>query len=142
MDDLTNINDSNDIMKPLFTLNINQKNKIENYWKNIFTEFKNTKIEIFFSHNVRFPDGSYLSNKVMYLRLLNENEIKEWMRTIIFDNKKEETIEENNILLLIYKKRNLNFRLISQEGKIFSIKYIPINENIGIRNYDVYIVKI
>ena len=101
MEDMTNVNGTNDIMKPLFILNINQYDAIKNFWKSIFTEFKNNEIEIVYSHNVHSIDENYLYNRVMYLRLLNEYEIEEWTKAIISEKKTEKINVKNNILLFI-----------------------------------------
>ena len=131
-----------DIMQPNFKLNNAQKNNIEKLWKNLFTEFKNINIKIIYSHNTHFIDEKYLNNKIMYLRKLNNNEIEEWIDAIFEEKYKKDIKKENeNNILLIYRERNLSFRLISEEGNICKIKYIPITENIGFKNYDVYIVK-
>jgi len=137
MKDLTDT--SNDITQPNFILNGKQKKKIEKLWKNLFTEFKNIKIEISYSHNTHYLDEKYLSNKIMYLRQLNEYEIKDWIDAIIADDKKKITKKIN--LLLIYREINLAFRVISMEGDIYQLKYLPIKEKVGLKNYDIYIIK-
>ena len=127
-----------DIMQPNFKLNNAQKNNIEKLWKNLFTEFKNINIIIIYSHNTHFIDEKYLNNKIMYLRKLNNNEIEEWIDAIFEEKYKKDIKKENeNNILLIYRERKLSFRLISEEGNICKIKYIPITENIGFKNYDV-----
>ncbi len=104
----------------------------------MFNEFNKNNIEICFSHCTRFIDEKYLSNKIMYLRQLNENEIEDWINAKI---ENEIKINKKNNILLIYRKRNLDFRIISKEGAIIKIKYVPITSKIGIKNYEVYIVK-
>ena len=74
----------------------------------------------------------------MYLRKLNENEIEDWINAKI---EKEIKINKKNNILLIYRERNLDFRIISEEGAILKLKYVPITSKVGIKNYDVYVVK-
>ena len=138
MEDLVNIKVSNNIMQPNFTLNYNQIYNIVKLWKTLFNEFNENNIEIFFSHSTRFIDEKYLSNKIMYLRKLNENEIEDWINAKI---EKEIKINKKNNILLIYRERNLDFRIISDEGAILKLKYVPITSKVGIKNYDVYVVK-
>jgi len=138
MEDLANIKVSNNIMQPNFTLNSSQIYSIVKLWKTLFNEFNKNNIEICFSHCTRFIDEKYLSNKIMYLRQLNENEIEDWINAKI---ENEIKINKKNNILLIYRKRNLDFRIISKEGAIIKIKYVPITSKIGIKNYEVYIVK-
>ena len=125
-------------MQPNFTLNYNQIYNIVKLWKTLFNEFNENNIEIFFSHSTRFIDEKYLSNKIMYLRKLNENEIEDWINAKI---EKEIKINKKNNILLIYRERNLDFRIISEEGAILKLKYVPITSKVGIKNYDVYVVK-
>ena len=54
---------------------------------------------------------------------------------------KDAEITKKNILLLVYKKTNLYFRVISNDGIAYQIEYIPIRAKVGIKNYDIYIVK-
>ena len=130
-----------DILKPNFLLNDNQKKAIENLWKNLHSQIENNNIEIFFSHTSYSLDENFLTNKTMYLRQLYKKEIDDWIKAIICEEEKKKDISKNNNLLLIYKKINLSFRIISSDGIDYQIKYIPINTKVGIKNYDVYIVK-
>ena len=130
-----------DILKPNFYLNGNQKKGIENLWKNLHSQIENNNIELFFSHISYSLDENFLTNKTMYLRQLYKKEIDDWIKAIICDKEKKQDISKNNNLLLIYKKINLSFRIISKDGIDYQIKYIPINTKVGIKNYDVYIVK-
>ena len=130
-----------DILKPNFYLNGNQKKGIENFWKNLHSQIENNNIELFFSHTSYSLDENFLTNKTMYLRQLYKKEIDDWIKAIICDKEKKQDISKNNNLLLIYKKINLSFRIISSDGIDYQIKYIPINTKVGIKNYDVYIVK-
>ena len=130
-----------DILKPNFLLNDNQKKAIENLWKNLHSQIENNNIEIFFSHTSYSLDENFLTNKTMYLRQLYKKEIDDWIKAKICDKEKKQDISKNNNLLLIYKKINLSFRIISKDGIDYQIKYIPINTKVGIKNYDVYIVK-
>ena len=139
---LTNKKLLKDITKPNFILNDKQKKGLKKLWKNLFEEFKNSDIEISFSHITRFIDEKYLSNKIFYLRELNKNEFGDWIDSIIENEKYEEIIEEKNVLLIFRKENNLSFRIISEDGEIYSIKYIPIKTKGDVKNYDVYFVKI
>ena len=139
MRDFTDKQASNHITQPNFILNDKQKKKIEKLWKNLFTEFQNNKIEISYSHNTHFLDEKYLCNKNMYLRQLDEYEIKDWIDAIIVDDKKK--ITKKNNLLLIYRDINLAFRVLSMEGDIYQLKYLPIKEKVVLKNYDIYIIK-
>jgi len=130
-----------DILKPNFYLNGNQKKGIENFWKNLHSQIENNNIEIFFSHTSYSLDENFLTNKTMYLRQLYKKEIDDWIKAIICEEEKKKDISKNNNLLLIYKKINLSFRIISSDGIDYQIKYIPINTKVEIKNYDVYIVK-
>ena len=142
MKDLTNKKLLKDITQPNFILNDKQKKRLKKLWKNLFEEFKNSDIEISFSHITRFIDEKYLSNKIFYLRELNKNEFGDWIDSIIENEKDEEIIEEKNVLLIFRKENNLSFRIISEDGEIYSIKYIPIKTKGDVKNYDVYFVKI
>ena len=142
MKDLTNKKLLKDITQPNFILNDKQKKRLRKLWKNLFEEFKNSDIEISFSHITRFIDEKYLSNKIFYLRELNKNEFGDWIDSIIENEKDEEIIEEKNVLLIFRKENNLSFRILSDKGEIFSIKYIPIKTKGDVKNYDVYFVKI
>ena len=107
----------------------------------LYSQIENNNIEIFFSHISYYLDENFLTNKTMYLRQLYKKEIDDWIKAIICDKEKKQDISKNNNLLLIYKKINLSFRIISKDGIDYQIKYIPINTKVGIKNYDVYIVK-
>ena len=141
MKDLTNKKLLKDITQPNFILNVKQKKRLKKLWKNLFEEFKNSDIEISFSHITRFIDEKYLSNKIFYLRELNKNEFGDWINSINEKINNEEIKKENNVLLIFRKENNLSFRIISEEGDIFSIKYIPITTKGGVKNYDVHFVK-
>ena len=140
MKDETNEIALKDILKPNFALNDNQKKGIVNLWKNLYPQFKNIKIDLSYSHTSYSLDQNFLSNKTMYLRQLYENEIDDWIKVIIDVNKDAEITKKNN-LLLVYKKTNLYFRVISNDGIAYQIEYIPIRAKVGIKNYDIYIVK-
>ena len=140
MKDETNEIVLKDILKPNFALNDNQKKGIVNLWKNLYPQFKNIKIDLSYSHTSYSLDQNFLSNKTMYLRQLYENEIDDWIKVIIDVNKDAEITKKNN-LLLVYKKTNLYFRVISNDGIAYQIEYIPIRAKVGIKNYDIYIVK-
>ena len=141
MEEHTNTGLLVDITKQNFILNDKQKYRIKELWKNLYPYLQKENIEIFFSHNTQFFRENYLSNKIMYLRQLNKNEIGDWNKALIKEERKSEIKGKNN-LLLIYKAINLSFRIISEDGNIFEIKYIPIRENEGIiKRYDIYIVK-
>ena len=140
MKDETNEIVLKDILKPNFALNDNQKKGIVNLWKNLYPKFKNIKIDLSYSHTSYSLDQNFLSNKTMYLRQLYENEIDDWIKVIIDVNKDAEITKKNN-LLLVYKKTNLYFRVISNDGIAYQIEYIPIRAKVGIKNYDIYIVK-
>ena len=140
MKDETNEIVLKDILKPNFALNDNQKKGIVNLWKNLYPQFKNIIIDLSYSHTSYSLDQNFLSNKTMYLRQLYENEIDDWIKVIIDVNKDAEITKKNN-LLLVYKKTNLYFRVISNDGIAYQIEYIPIRAKVGIKNYDIYIVK-
>ena len=42
---------------------------------------------------------------------------------------------------MIYKKRNLKYRIILDNGMIKSLKFIPIIEDDGMKFYDVYFIE-
>ena len=130
-----------DILKPNFLLNYNQKKGIENLWKNLHTQIQNKNIEIVYSHTSYSLDESFLNNKTMYLRQIFKNEISDWIEAMICEEEEKTNFSKNNNLLLIYKKINLSFRIISSDGIVYEIKNIPVNTQVGIKNYDVYIVK-
>ena len=140
MKDMTEYQIIQNINQPSFILNKKQKKQIEKIWKIFFPEFKNNTIEIYYSHYTHFIDENFLSNKIMYLRTLNENEINDWIDAIIDEDKKKEGMKKNNVLL-IYKEINFAFRIISEDGNIYKIKYLPIIMKGGLKNYDVYFVK-
>ena len=50
-------------------------------------------------------------------------------------------ITKKNNLLLIYRDINLAFRVLSMEGDIYQLKYLPIKEKVVLKNYDIYIIK-
>ena len=133
MKDETNEIVLKDILKPNFALNDNQKKGIVNLWKNLYPQFKNIKIDLSYSHTSYSLDQNFLSNKTMYLRQLYENEIDDWIKVIIDVNKDAEITKKNN-LLLVYKKTNLYFRVISNDGIAYQIEYIPIRAKVGIKN--------
>ena len=138
MKDMIDINKLNSITKVNFILNNKQKKSIEKFWKNRFG--KDTLIEICFSHNTHFIDEQYLSNEIIYFRAIDANELKEWIEIIAEEDEQEIMLEEN-YLLLIYRQINLEFILISENGEIFELKYIPVGRKCGLRNYDIYIAK-
>ena len=143
MEDQTNIDLLVDITQKNFTLNKNQKYAIEKFWKNLYTDFKNENIEIYYSHNTHFIDEKYLSNKIMYLRQINEKEIEDWNKALIKGkwNNRTFKLKGKNNLLLIYRETNLDFRIISEEGIIFKVQNVPVSQKLGIKNYDIYIAK-
>ena len=138
MKDMISINKLNSITKPNYIINIKQKKNIEKIWKNIFN--KDTIVEIFYSHNTHFIDEKYLSNEIMYLRVIDEDESEEWIQAITEEDKDKEISEKNN-LLLIYRQTNLQFRIISENGIMLKLKYIPIGIKCDLKNYDIYIAK-
>ena len=149
-------------------ININdiKKRNILQLWMEIFPEFSNKKLDLKFSHNINDIDESYLNDSIMYLRELKFYESEEWIKVINMDtekktekeeSKKKELIKElkqlkannlknkiknkNSIVLIIYKKINLFFGLISDNVVINSVKYLPISKN-GIKFYDVFNIDI
>lgn len=90
-----------------------------------------------------------LDSERIFLRKI-ENGVKGW-KSCFSKNKKndfekkdgEKEVEKEeellqNALLLIFKKDNLIFKFISQNGKIYGLNKIPIIKKVVNRYYDIY----
>ena len=106
-------------------------------------------IKLQFSHKISSFSEEILDTERIFLRKI-ENDEKGWKSGFIKnkknylgnkDGEKDEEKEEellNNALLLIFKKDNLIFKFISQNGKIYGLNKIPIIKKIANRYYDIY----
>ena len=145
-----------------------QKISIETFWKKLYPELNNKKLNLYYSHNINELDLSYLNKANMYLRELKGMEVTDFIKSIdeskkdklstdeykeeiLFQKEKNKTLlefqTENNyvnsdkkILLLIYKTKDLNFNIILDNGIIKTLRNIPIIKNSGIKSYDVYYI--
>ena len=152
------------------SLKLVQKESIEKFWKTLFPEFHNKKLNLIYSHYVNEIDGNYLNKTNMYFLELRPNEINSWIKIIDLPNKnikekitmkeleeKQKLIKEINdtkkefsknknstgnkkLFLMIFKKNNLKFRIILDNGMIKCLKYIQIIEDDGMKFYDVYFI--
>ena len=98
----------------------------------------------------------------MYLLELKPNEFIEWINAIVLPKENingkisVEEFEENEklnkemedtkndfnkkLFLMIYKKNNLKFRIILDNGMIKCLKHLPIKEDNGMKFYDIYFI--
>ena len=132
------------------------------FWKTIFPEFQDKNLSLIYSHHVNEIDGNYLNKANMYLLELKPNEFNEWINAIVLpkeningkisvdefkENEKlnkemEDTKNDFNkkLFLMIYKKNNLKFRIILDNGMIKCLKHLPIKEDNGLKFYDIYFI--
>ena len=132
------------------------------FWKTIFPEFQDKNLSLINSHHVNEIDGNYLNKADMYLLELEPNEFIEWINAIVLpkeningkisvdefkENEKlnkemEDTKNDFNkkLFLMIYKKNNLKFRIILDNGMIKCLKHLPIKEDNGMKFYDIYFI--
>lgn len=102
-----------------------------------------------FPHKITSFSEEILDSERIFLRKI-ENGEKGW-KSCFSKNKKndfekkdgEKEVEKEeellqNGLLLIFKKDNLIFKFISQNGKIYGLNKIPIIKKVVNRYYDIY----
>lgn len=135
------------IYNKTFDLNDNISSKIIEILKKEMNIGDDIKLQ--FSHKISSFSEEILDTERIFLRKI-ENDEKGWKSCFIKnkknylgnkDGEKDEEKEEellNNALLLIFKKDNLIFKFISQNGKIYGLNKIPIIKKIANRYYDIY----
>ena len=152
------------------SLKLEQKENIEKFWKALFPDLIDKNLNLIYSHHVDVINESYLNKTNIYLLELKPNEINKWINAIDLPKKNikvkrsmKELVEEEKLLkeiketkkefqkqnstdfskklfLMIYKKCNLKYRIILDNGMIKSLKFIPIIEDDGMKFYDVYFI--
>ena len=142
MEQLNDNEISNNILKPNYILNYKEKENIEKLLKDLFIEFKESNIEISFSHNTNYLNEENLNKQIIYLRQLKNIEINDWIYPLFKDKERKKKYKKKSFILLIYRETYLGCRLITKEGETFEVKYNPLGIKIGIKNYDVYNINV
>ena len=153
-----NINDNDIIMKDEILkkkqnvyLNNQQLNKLTNFIIKTFKkQYKDKKINFKFTNNIELIDESFLNNKTIILRNIDENETywekfahskKDYIKNE--DDEEEENKENDKVLinckLLIIRIKRINFYLIQNDGEIVIIEKLSLRYKLN-KIYDVFYI--